>query len=81
MISTIVFITTATMSQLQLSNPSLCIPGTNKSMFERAPVESNCKRGYFNDGATRVLLALTEEDHLQAAGMYGVGGNLGGYTN
>ena len=29
------------------------------------------KRGYFNDGATRVLLALTEEDHLQAAGTYG----------
>ena len=70
-ISTIIFITTATMSQLQLSNPSLRIPGTNKSMFERAPVESGRKRGYFNDGATRVLLALTEEDHLQAAGTYG----------
>ena len=59
------------MSQLQLSNPSLCILGTNKSMFERAPVESGCKRSYFNDGAMQVLLALTEEDHLQAAGMYG----------
>ena len=59
------------MSQLQLSNPSLCILGTNKSMFEQAPVESGHKRSYFNDGATRVLLALTEEDHLQAAGMYG----------
>ena len=70
-ISTIVFITSATMSQLQMNNPSLCFPGTNKGMFERAPVESGRKRGYFNDGAMRVLLALTEEDYLQAAGTYG----------
>ena len=59
------------MSQLQLSNPSLHILGTNRSMFERAPVESGRKCGYFNDGAMRVLLALTEEDHLQAVGTYG----------
>ena len=59
------------MSQLQLNNPSLCIPGLNKSMFGRAPVESGRKRGYFNDGATRVLLGLTQDDYLQAAGTYG----------
>ena len=70
-ISAIVFITSATMSQLQMNNPSLCFPGTNKGMFERAPVESSHKRSYFNNRATRVLLALTEEDYLQAAGTYG----------
>ncbi len=70
-ISTIILITSATMSQLQMNNPSLRVPGTNKGMFERAPVESGRKRGYFNDGATRMLLALTEEDYLQVAGTYG----------
>ena len=59
------------MSQLQLNNPSLRVPGLNKSMFERAPLESGHKRGYFNDGATRVLLGLTQDDYLQVAGTYG----------
>ena len=59
------------MSQLQLNNPSLRVPGLNKSMFERAPVESGRKRGYFNDGTTQVLLGLTQDDYLQVAGTYG----------
>ena len=70
-IPTIIFITSPIMSQLQLNNSTLRVPGTNKSMFDRAPVGSGCKRGYFNDSATRVLLALTEEDYLQTAGTYG----------
>ena len=40
-------------------------------MFERAPVESGRKHGYFNDGATGVLLGLTQDDYLQVAGTYG----------
>ncbi len=70
-ISTIVFITSSIMSQLQLNNPSLRVPGLNKSMFGRAPVESGRKRGYFNDETTRALLGLTQEDYLQVAGTYG----------
>ncbi len=59
------------MSQLQLNQPSLRVAGTNRPMFEKAPVEVGRKRGYFKDEVTRVLLSLTKEDYLQVSGTYG----------
>ena len=59
------------MSQLEINQPSLCIPGTRISLFERTPLEHGRKRGYFWDEAIRALLGLHKSDFLQASGMYG----------
>ena len=59
------------MSQLEINQPSLRIPGTRISLFERAPLEHGRKRGYFRDEATRALLGLHKSDFLQASGTYG----------
>ena len=59
------------MSQLEINQPTLRIPGTQISLFERAPLEHGRKRGYFRDEATRALLGLSKGDFLQASGTYG----------
>lgn len=60
-----------TMSQLELNNPTMRIPGTTISLFDRAPLENGRKRGYFRDEATRALLGLNKGDVMQASGTYG----------
>ena len=47
------------MSQLEINQPTLRIPGTQISLFERTPLEHGHKRGYFRDEATRALLGLS----------------------
>ena len=59
------------MSQLELNRPTLCIPGTRISLFERAPIEKGRKKGYFRDEATRALLGLNKGDFMQTSGTYG----------
>ena len=59
------------MSQLEINQPSLRIPGTRILLFERAPLEHGRKRGYFWDKAIRALLGLHKSDFLQVSGMYG----------
>jgi hypothetical protein len=59
------------MSRLELSQPSLCIPGTRISLFERAPLEYGRKRGFFRDETTRALLGLNKGDFMTASGTYG----------
>ena len=59
------------MSRLEQSRPTLCIPDTGISLFERAPLELGRKRGFFKDEATRALLGLNKGDFMTASGTYG----------